>query len=251
MTTVFTVAALVMRPIAGVLSGRVGRVKILGRGRGPQCGGMLFLPVLHRGGAFCLWHGPFRASASASIRRRGGGRPARHRPEIASLGGHRAFSASTGRSPRPLGRGSRSSFIGSGDAKGFMPLFLMSTGIAVVCLVLDTQIRYERRKGKAGQSVANTAAANVSTSDAAALNTAGVCEDKPLPKTYLGFEAGVFVPAVFNILQTIAVSSITAFLSGVRAQQEPGLYRTVFPDQRRGDVPVACFFREDRRPRRH
>ena len=91
--------------------------------------------------------------------------------------------------------------IGDGtDNKMFTPLFILAAVISAVCMVLDGLIRYERRAKKAGK-------------DAPSAAPAGETESGPLPKTFLGFEAGVLLPAAVVICVFVAFSSVTAFLT--------------------------------------
>jgi MFS family permease len=219
MTTVFTLSALATRPVSGILSERFGRVRLLVIGAAlvaAACflyrfSSVIILLILVR----ALQGVGFGIHTTA-----GGAVPADIVPKSRLNEGLGIYGI-YGTIATALAPGIALSIVGPGDLKSFMPLFVLSTVIALVCLVLDTQIRYERghrKQAKAAETAAETAQADVPH------------DDTPLPETYLGFEAGVLLPAAVMILAFIAFSSVTSFLTLFAAERglgNIGLFFTV------------------------
>ena len=195
-TTAFTLSSLATRPISGVLSERIGRVRLLIAGAGLcalacflyQYCAVIFLLILVR----ALQGVGFGLHTTA-----GGAVPADIVPKSRLSEGLGIFGL-YGTIASALAPGIALAVIGPGDLVSFRPLFYLSAGIALLCLVLDALIRYERgRKGAAGP----------------VMTTAPPEAQAPACKTYLGFEAGLLLPSAVLMLVIVAFSGVTSFLT--------------------------------------
>jgi MFS family permease len=197
--TVYTLSALASRPLTGYLNNRVGRVRMLVIGAA-LCAVACFLyqfsaaialliafRILH-GIGFGI-HSTSGATVAADVI------PRSRMSEGLGIYGLYGTIASAFAPGIALG------IIGEGnDNSQFAPLFILAVVISVVCMVLDGLIRYERRAGKAGEGTPSGA-------------PAGDTESGPLPKTFLGFEAGVLLPSAVIICVFAAFSSVSSFLT--------------------------------------
>jgi MFS family permease len=199
MTTVLTFAALATRPFTGILTDKVGRVKLLVLGaalcasasvlyRYSTTIAVLIIARTLHGVGFGI-HTTCGGAAAADII------PKSRLSEGLGIFGLYANVASA------LAPAIALRIIGTGENERFPPLFAISATISVVCVILDMMIRYERDRPKSAPEV-KPAAREVAVSD-------GV----QLPRLYLGFEKGVFIPAAVLILIFIAVSSTNSFLT--------------------------------------
>ncbi|NLT14713.1 MAG: MFS transporter [Clostridiales bacterium] len=198
MTAVFTFAALATRPFTGILTDKVGRVKLLVAGA-VLCAAasilyrfstviviLILVRTLH-GIGFGI-HTTCGGAAAADII------PKSRLSEGLGIFGLYGTIASALAPAIALG------IIGTGENERFLPLFTLSAVIAVICAILDMMIRYERGKPKSSNN-------GIPTVEEA------VCSSVPLPRLYMGFEKGVFIPAVVLILVFIAISTLAAFLT--------------------------------------
>lgn len=198
MTSVYTLAALATRPITGILADKIGRVKPLVFGA-VCCAAasilyrfstgiviLILVRTLH-GVGFGI-HTTCGGAAAADII------PKSRLSEGLGIFGLHATVASALAPAIALG------IIGTGENDKFLPLFVLSTVIAVICVILDAMIRYERDGVKADDN------------GPPALEEAPSNSGAPLPRLYFGFEKGVFVPAVVLILFFIGLSTLASFL---------------------------------------
>lgn len=199
MTTIFTFAALLTRPVTGVLSDKIGRVKLLIFGAllcAAACmlyrfSAVIVVLILVRalqGIGFGI-HTTCGGAAAADII------PKSRISEGIGIFGLYGTIASA------LAPAIALSIIGTGENEKFLPLFIMASVIAIVCVGLDSLIRYERVRKKTTENEPGIKADNTPL------------ETVPLPKTYFGFEKGVMLPAIVLILMFIAVSSLASFLT--------------------------------------
>ena len=205
MMTVFTIAALATRPVAGVLSDKYGRVKLLILGAALCAVAcllynfawtivlLLIMRFLH-GAGFGVHSTSGGAIAGDII-------PKSRLSEGLGIYSLYATFASA------VAPGIALSLIGEGSTDGFRTLFIIAAVVASVCIVMDSLIRYERRK--TAQSGVNPAEPQEYL-------------DAPLPKTFLGFEYGVFLPAALIILLFIAFSTVMSFLTLFAKDREMG-----------------------------
>ena len=197
--TVYTFAALASRPLTGYLNDRFGRVRMLIIGAALcavacflyQFSTVIVLLILFRilhGFAFGI-HSTSGATVAADIIPR-----ARMSEGLGLFGLYGTISSA-------VAPGIALAIIGDGDDNSkFTPLFILSAGICVVCMVLDALIRYERRTKVRGED------------DQTMPDDVAPANGLP-PKTFLGFEAGVLLPAVIIIFVFIAFSSVASFLT--------------------------------------
>lgn len=197
--TVYTFAALASRPITGYLNDRFGRVRMLIIGAA-LCAVACFLyryssviilliiiRILH-GFAFGI-HSTSGATVAADIIPR-----ARMSEGLGLFGLYGTISSA-------LAPGIALAIIGNGDNNAqFMPLFMLAAVICVVCMFLDGLIRYERRAKDGGE-------------DDQPVTDDVTPASGPQPRTFLGFEAGVVLPAVIIVFIFIAFASVASFLT--------------------------------------
>jgi MFS family permease len=199
MMTAYTLAASVMRPIAGVLADRFGRVRVLIAGAA-LCTLACFL--YSRTGAIAVLlavrvlHGFGFGMHSTS-----GGAVAADVVPKSRLGEGLGIFGLYGTIAQALAPGIALGIIGTGAA-GFRVLFYLAAGVSAVCLVLDTLIRYERRRKQ-----------TVPAADALPVPEKVTPADQPLPKTFLGFEAGVVKPSIVSLFVFLGLSGITTLLT--------------------------------------
>ena len=206
MTTVFTLSALATRPISGILSERIGRVKLLVLGAA-LCAAACFLYHFSTIILLLILVRALQGIGFGIHTTAGGAVPADIVPKSRLSEGLGLFGL-YGTIASALAPGIALAIIGPGDIQSFKPLFILAMVIALVCLVLDTRIRYERRaKNKAKQE---------------STQVSEYCSDVPLPKAYLGFEAGVFLPAAVMILAFMAFSSVLSFLTLFASERNLG-----------------------------
>lgn len=213
-TLIFTYSALIIRPIAGLLSERYGRTKLLICGAALcaaacvlyQFSGVILTFVLLR-----VLHGVgFGLHTTA-----GGAVPADVVPKSRLAEGLGIFGL-YGTIASAVAPGIALSVIGQAGNAGFRLLFILAAAIAFVCMILDLFIRYEK-KGKRLASEPRLEQKEEAEGS------------KPRPKALLGFEAGVLLPSAVLLLIFIAMSSISAFLAlyaGVEGLGNIGLYFT-------------------------
>lgn len=199
--TVYTLAALASRPITGYLNDRLGRVRML-IGGAALCAvacylykysaviTMLILFRILHGIGFGI-HSTSGATVAADVI------PRDRMSEGLGIFGLYGTIASA------VAPGIALAIIGDGDSnEKFTPLFILAAAVAVACMLLNGLIRYERH----GKDTENEAKASASAAAAAPDNL-------PLPKAFLGFEAGVILPSVVIICVFVAYSSVASFLT--------------------------------------
>lgn len=199
MTAVFTFAALVTRPFTGILADKVGRVKLLVFGaalcasasvlyRYSTAIAVLILVRVLNGVGFSI-HTTCGGAAAADIT------PKSRLSEGLGIFGLYGTVAAALAPAIALG------IVGTGENERFPPLFALSAAIAFVCVILNMMIRYERGRPKPAHK-GKPAAEEAADSGGA-----------PLPRLYLGFEKGVFIPAAVLIFIFIAISATNSFLT--------------------------------------
>ncbi len=198
--TVYTLAALAARPITGYLNDRVGRVKMLIIGAA-LCAAACFLykfaacitifivfRILH-GFGFGI-HSTSGATVAADII------PRSRMSEGLGIYGLYGTIASA------IAPGIALGIIGSGESnEAFTPLFMLAAAVAAVCMILDSLIRYERQQKKPKEDEIEKARDDE------------IPDSRPLPKSFLGFEGGVVLPALVVMCVFVAFASVTSFLT--------------------------------------
>ena len=196
MMGVYTLAALIVRPLSGVLSDRIGRTRLL------ILGALLCTVAcaLYHFAAIFLLLILFRAlhGVGFGIHSTCGGAvaadvipPSRMAEGIGYFGLYGTIAAA-------IAPGIALSIIGEGTISGFQNLFILSALISLGSLIADCFIRYER-KGNKGKEQSGIAPEKSTQTN--------------LPKTFLGFEYAVFKPAAALVLVYFALSSVTSFLA--------------------------------------
>ncbi len=197
--TVYTLSALASRPLTGNLNNRIGRVRMLVIGAAlcaVACFLYQFSAAIALLIAFRIMHGVgFGIHSTSGATVAADVIPRSRMSEGLGIYGIYGTIASAFAPGIALG------IIGDGNDNGqFTPLFILAVVISVVCMFLDGLIRYERRAKNAGEGTASAA-------------TVGGAESGPLPKTFLGFEAGVLLPSAVIICAFAAFSSVSSFLT--------------------------------------
>ncbi len=204
MLTVYSIAALAARPIAGILSDRTGRVKLLIIGAfvcavacalyGITTAILLLLAIRVLNG---LGFGVHSTSSGAAV--------ADVIPKSRISEGIGYFSLYSTLATA-LGPFIALTIIGDGELKNFQHLFFLASSLCLFSMVSACFISYERKAKKTDKpAVAADAAV---PPEAPAEAPAG-----PLPKTFVGFEYAVFLPTAVLILLNFASSSINTFLT--------------------------------------
>ena len=198
--TVYTLAALVSRPLTGYLNDRIGRVRMLIIGAA-LCAVACFLykyaSVIVFLIVFRIFHG-----IGFGIHSTSGATVAADIIPKERMGEGLGIFGLYGTIASAIAPGIALAIIGDGDTNSqFTPLFMLSVGISIVCMFLDSRIRYERGDKKtAGKEP--TAVVDITEETV-----------RQPPRTFLGFEAGVILPAVIIICVFVAYSSVSAFLT--------------------------------------
>lgn len=196
MTTIYVYAALAIRPLAGTLSDKYGRSRLLIFGAA-ICSlscllyyhahllmMLMLIRVLH-GIGFGI-HSTLGGAVAADVIPK-----SRMAEGIGYFGLYGSVAAA-------IAPGIALSIIGDGSIEGFRVLFLLAIVISVVSMILDCFINYENHDG---DEVRNESRGE---------DAAGT--EPYLPKTLLGFEYAVFPPALVNTLIWLALSSVTSFI---------------------------------------
>ncbi len=201
--TVYTLAALVSRPLTGYLNDRFGRVRMLVIGAA-MCAVTCFLykfsgiitvliifRILH-GFGFGI-HSTSGATVAADVI------PRSRMSEGLGIYGLYGTIASA------IAPGIALSIIGDGEQNSlFTPLFILAAIISAACMVIDSRISYERKAKNSGTENVPAVAADEEPDEASG---------GKLPKTFLGFEGGVVLPAIVIVCLFVAFASVTSFLT--------------------------------------
>lgn len=216
MLTAYSAAALAARPFSGVLSDRYGRVRQLIIGAlicavacalyGMTTSVILLLAIRVINGLGFGMHSTCGGAVAADVV------PKSRLAE--GIGYFGLYGTLAGAFAPGIALG----LVGRGAMSDYRLLFFISSGVCLMSMVFDCMITYER-KGRKEEKEA-----------AAAGQTPAVVPAEQLPKTFLGFEYAVFLPAAVLILLFFASSSINTFLTlfaQQRAMGNIGLYYTV------------------------
>lgn len=197
MTGLYTLAAMVVRPFSGILSDKIGRTRLLILGAfifSIACAlysfayGLIILIAVRllNGVGFGMYSTCAGAVVADVI-------PKQRMAE--GLG----YFGLYGTIATAVAPGMALSIIGNGDMSKFQTLFILATALSLASTLFSCLISYERKKNKLNSVFI---AENRSNSD-----------DELLPKTWLGFEYAVFIPAAIVILLHFSLSSILSFLT--------------------------------------
>jgi MFS family permease len=197
MTGVYTLAALAVRPLSGILADKMGRTKLLILGAllcTIACALYNFASVLILLIFMRILHGIGFGMHSTS----GGAVAADVIPKSRMAEGLGYFGL-YGTIAAAVAPGIALSIIENGETQNFQTLFILAALVSFASMIIDCFITYERKNKKV---------VNSST----LLKNPAVSDSENLPKTFLGFEYAVFLPAAVLILLYIAMSSVTSFL---------------------------------------
>lgn len=198
MLTVYSFAALAARPFSGIISDKFGRVKLLIVGAlictvacalyGVTTSILIILAIRVLNGLGFGMHSTCAGAVAADVIPK-----SRMAEGIGYFGLYATFSTAVA----PF---VALSIVGSGELRDFKLLFFISSGLCLTSMIFDCFISYERKAKK-------------EMSEATEQEVAVTESDVPLPKTLLGFEYSVFLPAAVLILLFFAQSSTNTFLA--------------------------------------
>ena len=202
MVTVYSLAALVARPIAGLIADKHGRMRLMIIGAALyaiSCAlfssthsiPLLFVYRALNGFAFGM-HSTCAGAAVADVLP-----PSRMAEGI----GYAGLSTTIATASAPL---ISLAVVGDGsNLAQFQNLFMLAAGLCVVTTVCNCFVSYERKRRRAGVSL-KSAAADVSVETA---------PDTPEVKTVFGFETTLFLPIIVITIMFFALSSINSFMT--------------------------------------
>lgn len=194
MTTIYTFGAFAIRPFSGFLSDKIGRTKLLILGAALcaiACGLYNFAEVfivlvllrVLQGIGFGM-HSTLGSALAVDII------PSTRRAEAIS------YIAVFSTIAVALAPGIALSIIGDGAAANFRLLFTLAAVVALMSMIFDCFVSCE----------------NKHKNDTRDLSHGEDPIKSNLPKTLLGFEYAVFLPALVTVLLYVALSSVTSFI---------------------------------------
>jgi MFS family permease len=222
MMTVYSIAALVSRPISGIISDRVGRIRLMIIGAavcacacalyGLTTAAVLLLAIRIVNGFGFGMHSTSAGAAAADVI-----------PKSRMAEGVGYFSLYS-TIATALGPFIALAVVGKGETKDFQTLFLVATGLCLMSFVCNCFITYERKRRRAARGPLEAA------SDPAPLPDSAEAPALDLPKAFMGFEYAVFLPAVVLILVFFSQTAVNTFLSLIAVQRgfgNIGLFFTI------------------------
>lgn len=229
LATVYSLAALAVRPLIGVLSDKYGRVKLLIIGAA-FCGvttvlfgftGVLAVLIVIRsfnGAAFGI-HSTCAGAAAADVL-----------PKEKISEGIGIFTLSSTLA-QAIGPWVALSIVAGGTMSDYRLLFFILMGICAFSTAANCCVTYERKRKQQTISDNTVALESPETEEIATPCTSDLPDSETvLPKTFMGFEYAVFAPAAVLILVYIAISGIVIFMAPFAASngiENSGLYFTV------------------------
>ena len=205
-TGAYTLAALALRPVSGVLIDRIGRVKFLILGAllvSISCflynlATSILLLILLRilnGAGFGI-HGTAAGAVAADVI-----------PKSRLMEGMGYFGI-YGTIGFALAPGIALSIIGDGHIENFKFLFIFAGIVSLVSMFLDTTISYEKKQKKT-QGNANALKKGMTDNNI----SQNFQDTQELPKTFLGFESSVILPSIVVLFIYLGQSSIISFIA--------------------------------------
>jgi len=225
----YTFAALAIRPVTGILSDKFGRTRLLILGAlicSVVCTLYNFATVLILLIFIRILHGIGFGIHSTS----GGAVAADVIPKsrMAEGIGYFGLYSTLATAVAP---GIALSIIGNGETQNFKALFILAAAVSLASMIFDCFITYERKNKYRVKSIPP-------------VQCPGETSAGNLPKTLLGFEYAVFMPALVIVLLYIALSSVIFFLPLFCAGQEFRQCGTFFYGQCGGTAFVPFIFGE-------
>lgn len=207
--TFFATAALVARPVSGIISDKFGRVKQLIIGAticAASC--LLFgifsvIPILlviraFQGVGFGM-HSTCAGAAAADVL---------PKSRMAEGIGYFFMYATVAQA---LGPGIALAIVEGGEVGNYKTLFFMTAGFCLAAMISNCFISYERKRKREVRIYDDTVSDKKERRpDAQADNASDV---KPLPKTLLGFEYAVFPLIIVMIVEQIGLSSLMVYIA--------------------------------------
>ncbi len=204
----YSLAALVARPIAGIISDKVGRVKLLIFGAlicavacflyGITTSIVLILTIRGLNGIGFGMHSTSGGAVAADVI---------PKSRMAEGIGYFGLYGTVASAFAPV---IALSIVGGGELRDFQLLFFLAAGICLLSMIFDCLITYERRKKKEDKAISQD---DHSEEASPQKLQADNLQANVLPKTFLGFEYAVFLPVAVLILLFFAQSSINTFLT--------------------------------------
>lgn len=207
--TFFAFAALVSRPFSGVISDKFGRVTQLIIGAAICTASSLFfgifsvIPILlviraFQGIGFGM-HSTCAGAAAADVL---------PKSRMAEGIGYFFMYATIAQA---LGPGIALAIVDGDEISDYKTLFFMTAGVCLVCVISNFFISYERKRKHAAKTVdMGTHAIEEVKTDA---HKASPSDEKPSPKTLLGFEYAVFPIIIVMITEQIGLSSLMVYIA--------------------------------------
>ena len=204
---VYAIAALIMRPVAGVMTDKYGRVKLLVIGAficAVTCflyGLTILIPMLIvirtvMGIGFGM-HSTCAGAAAADIL------PRSRLAEGVGIFGLGATVA------HAVGPGFAIAIVANGEIADFRLLFFIAAGLCTMSTIANANIKYEKKRRQAALELAAEAEASNAETSVVAPEDA---KPEKLPKTFLGFEYAVFTPIAAMTLLFIGNAGKTLYL---------------------------------------
>lgn len=207
MTGVYTLAAMFVRPFSGILSDKFGRTRLLILGAficSIACSLYSFtssliilIAVRSLNGVGFGMHSTCAGAVAADVIPK-----SRMTEGLGYFGLYGTIAAA-------VAPGIALSIVGNGEMEKFQVLFILATTVSLASMLFDFFITYERKNK------------NKLSSETISENQTSI-DDKLLPKTWLGFEYAVFMPASVVILLHVALSSVTSFLTLFALERDLG-----------------------------
>ena len=218
--TVYSIASLAMRPVAGILSDKIGRVKLL-IASAFVCAlccflygnaGVILALIVIRGfnGLGFGMHSTCAGAVAADVL------PKSRMTEGLGLYG---VGSTLAQALAPM---IALAIIGDAALGNFRQLFYFSAVLCALGGVADCCITYERKRKKAAQAGAACETYKGPTDD--------TTPKEPLPKAIFGFEYVVFAPMVVIVFLFMSMSSLVLFLTPFARDlgiENPGVYYLV------------------------
>lgn len=219
--TVFTTAALAVRPVTGILSDKYGRVKLLIVGAF-ICAACSLLYGISSGMSTLIIVRCFMGLGFGMHSTCAGAVAADVLPKSRLAEGIGIFGLG-GTVAQALAPMIAISIIGDGTLTNFRMLFFIAAGLCTLGMVSNCFNSYERIRKKNAVVTKQTNADGITFMDSAK----ATADAEPLPKTFFGFEYVVFAPVVVMVLLYMGFSSLmlylTPFARGIGIAN-PGLY---------------------------
>jgi len=207
MTTVYVIAALIIRPFIGNLSDKYGRTKLLILGAF-LCALACFL-YNYVGVFICLLLIRALNGIGFGIHTTLGGAVAADIIPKKQLAQGMGYFGLFNTFAVALAPGIALSIIGNGAVENFKVMFIYAAIICLTSMILDCCITYERKN-------------NSEYGKNNLLENQNEIDSEKLPPTIFGFEYGVFLPSSVLILLHIALSSVTSFIALFALQRNLG-----------------------------